>query len=324
MKRSFATAAQLFAVGASAAIVLNRLLSPGRVRAGQVAIITGGSRGLGLALAHRFGRAGLKLAIAARDADELDRALDELVSRGSVSDRNDVLLSPCDLREPAEAEGLVSATLDRFGHLDVLINNAGVIVVGPAVDQPLAAYREAMDVDFFAALHCIYAALPTFLQQQSGAIVNIASIGGKMAVPHLLPYVAAKFALTGLSEGLHAELRHRGVRVTTVCPGLMRTGGEVHAKFRGQVEKEKAWFQLSARTPVLAASAAHAASKIFAAVDAGRAEITITPQAWLAARFAGLAPETTQWLAAEVNEYFLPAPSQESALRPDPDSGRGA
>jgi short-subunit dehydrogenase len=130
-----------------------------------------------------------------------------------------------------------------------------------------------------------------------------------MAVPHLLPYVASKFALTGLSEGLHSELRHKGIRVTTVCPGLMRTGGEDHAHFHGQVEKEAAWFKAAARTPLLAARAAHAADVVFDAVNRGRAEVAITPQAWLAARFAGFAPETTQLMNAVVNRYILPAPS---------------
>ena len=310
MKRSYRNVAKLLAVSATAGYLLGRIPSRNHLQAGQVAIITGGSRGLGLALAHRFGRAGLKLILAAPNQDELQRALEELFTSGSVLNLSDVLLFPCDLRDPSEALRLVQATLLRFGHLDILINNAGIIVVGPAENQPLEAYREAMEVDFFAALQCIYAALPEFVRQGSGAIVNIASIGGKLAVPHLLPYVTAKFALTGLSEGLYAELRHRGVRVTTVCPGLMRTGGEVHAKFRGQVKKEKAWFQLSARTPFLAASVTHAADKIFRAVDEGRAEITITPQAWLAARLAGVAPETTQKIFAIIHSYLLPSPTK--------------
>jgi short-subunit dehydrogenase len=308
MKRSYASISKLLAVSATAGFLLSRIPSRTHLHAGQIAIITGGSRGLGLALAHRFGKAGVKLVLAARDANELEGALDDLLAQDSVLDMNDVLLFPCDLRDPAEAIRLISAARHRFGRVDILINNAGIIVVGPAENQPLEVYRDAMDVDFFAALQCIYAALPEFLQQRSGAIVNIASIGGKVAVPHLLPYVAAKFALTGLSEGLYAELRHRGIRVTTVCPGLMRTGGEVHAQFRGQIQKEKAWFQLSARTPFLAASVTHAAEEIFRAVDQARAEITITPQAWVAARIAGIAPETTQKISAMVHSYLLPSP----------------
>jgi short-subunit dehydrogenase len=138
-------------------------------------------------------------------------------------------------------------------------------------------------------------------------------------VPHLAPYVAAKFALTGFSETLHAELRRSGVRVTTVCPGLMRTGGEAHALFVGQREKEQRWFDLGAKTPGIAASVSHAASRIFAAADHGRAEITITPQAWLAARVHGLAPEFAQGFAAAANRLLLPDPAPStSSARPDP------
>jgi hypothetical protein len=89
----------------------------------------------------------------------------------------------------------------------------------------------------------------------------------------------------------------------------MRTGGEVHAQYTGRTIKEQRWFKLAARTPILAASVTHAANKIYNAVAVGRAEITITPQAWLAARIAGLAPETTQYAASLINELILPAPS---------------
>jgi short-subunit dehydrogenase len=169
-----------------------------------------------------------------------------------------------------------------------------------------------MEINLFGAVRTIQAVLPHFLERPSdlgdAVIVNIASIGGKFAMPHMLPYVASKFALVGFSEGLHAELRNKGVRVTTVCPGLMRTGGEVHAHFSGQVSKEQRWFNFGAKTPGIAASVEHAANKIYNAVTAGRAEITITPQAWLAARMVGFAPETTQFLASTVNQYALPEP----------------
>ena len=225
MKRSHTNIAKLLALGAAGGYLISRIPSKTYVCAGQVAIITGGSRGLGLALARRFAIADVKLVLVARDVAELENALDEMVADGSVRHRDCVLLRSCDLQDPMSAKAVVSATLRKFGRLDILINNAGIIVVGPAENQTVETYREAMEVDFFAALNCIYAVLPQFLQQLSGAIVNIASIGGKFAVPHLLPYVAAKFALTGLSEGLHSELHNKGVRVTTVCPGLMRTGG---------------------------------------------------------------------------------------------------
>jgi NAD(P)-dependent dehydrogenase (short-subunit alcohol dehydrogenase family) len=290
------------------ALVGRRLLRSARLLRGQVVLITGGSTGLGLALAHRFGKAGLKLVLAARNADDLATARGELLSAGSVTNEDDILLVDCDVSDKQQAAGLIAAAMNGFGQIDILINNAGVIEVGPAVNQPIEAYESAMAIDFFGALYATYAALPFFLRKGSGTIVNISSIGGKVAVPHLLPYVAAKFALTGFSEGLHAELRNRGILVTTVCPGLMRTGGETHAHFRGQVDKEKAWFQTSARTPLLSAGVKYAADRIFDAVKLRRSEITITPQAWLAARFAGCAPETTQALCSLINNHLLPDP----------------
>jgi short-subunit dehydrogenase len=292
--------------------------NPTRSRPGQIVLITGGSRGLGLALAERYGRAGAKLILAARDVEELITARHTLLDRGAVQSPDDVLLIPADLTDPVQAATLIDHAISHFSRIDILINNAGIIEVGPVENQPLDAYRRAMATNFFAALHTTHAALPHLLRRNhihgDAAIVNIASIGGKVPVPHLLPYVASKFALVGYSEGLHAELRDKGIRVTTVCPGLMRTGGEVHADFTGQTKKEQRWFTLAARTPVLATSVRHAANKIYNAVAAGRAEITITPQAWLAARAAGLAPETTQYLASLANHLLLPAPSPDDQL----------
>lgn len=286
-------------------------------RLGQIVLITGGSRGLGLALAERYARSGARLILTSRDQEELARARYTLLARAAIQSPDDVLLIPADLTDAAQATNLIEHAIAHFGRIDVLINNAGIIEVGPVEDQPLAAYRRAMATNFFAALHTTHAALPHLLRRQGNgdaAIVNIASIGGKFAMPHLLPYVAGKFALVGFSQGLHAELRHKGIRVTTVCPGLMRTGGEVHAQYTGQTKKEQRWFTLAARTPILSASVKHAADQIYKAVAAGRAEITITPQAWLAARAAGLAPATTQYLASLTNQLLLPNPASANQL----------
>ena len=320
MKKSRAalhTAQLLTGIVAAAAAYALKSSAPKR-RPGQVVLITGGSRGLGLALADRYGRAGARLVLAARDLEELITARHTLLDRGAIESPDDVLLIPADLTDAAQATMLIDHAVGHFGRIDILINNAGIIEVGPFQNQPIAAYRRAMATNFFAALHTIHAALPHLLNRKPGdedaAIVNIASIGGKFAMPHMLPYVASKFALVGFSEGLHAELRHKGVRVTTVCPGLMRTGGEAHAEYTGQTKKEQRWFNLAAKTPILAASVRHAANKIYKAVAAGRAEITITPQAWLAARMAGLAPETTQYLASLANHLLLPTPSTSDQL----------
>ncbi len=288
------------------------------VQSRPVVVVTGGSRGLGLAIAERFGRGGARLVLAARHADQLESARQLLVERGCVRSADDVLLVPGDLTAEANCKDLVDLAIGRFGAIDVLVNDAGIIEVGPVENQPIEAFQRAMDINFYAALYTIQAAMPHMLARfrERGipsSIVNISSIGGKVAVPHLLPYVASKFALTGLSEGLHAELRHKGVRVTTVCPGLMRTGSFVEAMFTGQAREEFKWFTLGSVTPGVATTASHAADRIYGAVRRGSAEITITPQAWLAARFAGIAPAPTQFLAALVNQFILPAPADDPA-----------
>jgi len=309
------TGAVVAGVATTAAFALrNRLNRDTRV-SGKVVVITGASRGLGLAIAGRFARVGSRLVLASRNLEDLTHARDLLHQRGALKSLDEALLVPTDVTEPDQAKHLIERAIAHFGRIDVLVNNAGIIEVGPVEDQPLEAYRRAMETNFFGALHTIRAALPQMLRQAVApygprpAIVNIASVGGKVAVPHLLPYVASKFALVGFSEGLHAELRQKGIRVTTVCPGLMRTGGEEHAHFLGQAEKEARWFQWSAKMPGLSASVTYAANRIYNAVLAGRAEITITPQAWLAARFHGLCPETAQLVASLANEYILPAPA---------------
>ena len=306
MKKS--TTLTVAATASAVALAYALIPKPSRVHAGQVVLVTGGSRGLGLAIARRFAKEGCKLVLAARNADELETARDGILRDRLLTDEDDILLVEADLTDVDQAGSMIDAAIRTFGKLDILVNNAGIIEVGPVEDQDLGAYERAMQTNFFAALYCIQAALPHFLERRSGAIVNISSIGGKFAVPHMLPYSASKFALAGYSEGLHAELRLKGIRVTTVCPGLLRTGGEAHAKFIGQVEKEKAWFNWSAKTPGIAVSAEHAANKIFSAVSSGRAEIEISPQAWLAARINGLMPETTSFVSALVNQYLLPGP----------------
>jgi NAD(P)-dependent dehydrogenase (short-subunit alcohol dehydrogenase family) len=296
----------------AAAVASTRAFRRQPLVAGAVVLITGGSRGLGLAIASRFSQQPVRLVLASRNRAELEQAQAKLLAEHPHLAPHDFYLVACDLSQPAECRRLIAQAIAHFGRIDVLVNNAGIIEVGPIEAQTAEAFERAMQVNFFAAMHVTLAALPHLSQQRPDAgnrrasIVNIASIGGKLAVPHMLPYSAAKFALVGFSEGLHAELRFKGIRVTTVCPGLMRTGGEAHAKFVGDVEFERRWFDFAAKTPGIATTAAHAANKIYEAVEQGRAEITITPQAWLAARVAGLAPETVQLTNALVDKYVLP------------------
>lgn len=289
----------------------------GRSLRGKVVVIGGGSRGLGLAMAEEFGRRGATLALAARHGDELERARLHLEHCGAVADAEDVLIVPADLTQADEADEMIRRTTERFGRVDILVNNAGVITVGPVENQRLEDFRAVMEANFFSAVHGTLAVLPQMLERREGTIVNIASIGGKVAVPHLLPYSASKFALVGFSEGLHVELRSKGIHVLTVCPGLMRTGSHLSAQFSGNAEREYEWFSLSANLPGASTSAAHAARRIVNAVTARRTEIAITPQAIAAARLGGVAPELTLRALALVNR-MLPAATESRGTGPRP------
>jgi len=295
-------AGSVVAAGTAATMLVRRRFRP-RSLQGQVVLITGASRGLGLAMAEAFGRQGAKLAIVARDPWELDRARNLLAQRGAAREA-EVLVIPADLRKRDEAELAVARATEHFGRIDVLVNNAGAITVGPVENQSVEDFHDAMEANFFTGVHCALAVAPQMLARRAGTIVNIASIGGKVAVPHLLPYTASKFAVVGFSEGLHAELRSKGVHVLTVCPGLMRTGSHVSAHFSGDREREYRWFSFAANLPGVSTSAASAARRIVRAVRCRETEIAITPQAVVAARLAHLAPEVVLRAMSAVNRVL--------------------
>lgn len=270
---------------------------------GKTVLLTGGSRGLGLALARELTREGANLVICARDESELDRAQTELRLKGG-----NVLAVTCDVTDAGQVKDLVARTVERFGSVDVLINNAGIIEVGPMESMTLEDFESAMKIHCYAPLHTIREVVPHMKQQGQGRIVNIASIGGKVAVPHLLPYTASKFALVGLSEGLRAELATHNITVTTVCPGLMRTGSAPHAVFKGQSQAEYAWFSTSSVLPMTTISAETAAQRIVDAMKNGRAEVVLSVPAWILDKVHGLAPGLTSSVLQWVNR-FLPGPT---------------
>lgn len=294
----------LAAVGVGAFLGARALLR--RIHAydlrGKTVLITGGSRGLGLVLARELGSEGAKLAIAARDRAELDRALADLDGLGFRA-----TAVVCDVTDRAQVERMVQTVTASMGPIDVLVNNAGVIQVGPMETMTLADYEEAMRIHFWAPLYTTLAVLPAMRQRREGRIVNISSIGGKVSVPHLLPYAASKFALVGLSEGMTAELAKDGIRVTTVIPGLMRTGSPRNAFFKGKNEEEYAWFKLGDSMPGLSTSAEHAARRIVSACRHGDAEVVLTLPAQLAVLFHGIFPGLTADILARVNRA-LPDP----------------
>jgi NAD(P)-dependent dehydrogenase (short-subunit alcohol dehydrogenase family) len=270
---------------------------------GRVVVVTGGSRGLGLVMARMFADEGAKVAILARDLEELDRARQDLEPR-----RGDVIAIRCDIRRRADVRAAIDQVMDRWHAVDVLVNNAGVIQVGPFDHMDHEDFENAMATHFWGPLNLMLEVVPIMQHRSFGRIVNIASIGGKIAVPHLTPYSASKFALVGLSDGIRAEVERYGIRVTTVAPGLMRTGSPVNATFKGRHEAEYAWFKVSSSVPGLTISAERAARKILDAARHGDPELTITPQAKAAAAANAVIPGVVARAAALVNR-FLPGPN---------------
>jgi NAD(P)-dependent dehydrogenase (short-subunit alcohol dehydrogenase family) len=269
---------------------------------GKTVLITGGSRGLGLVMAREFAREGANVALCARDREELERARENLAEQGAR-----VLAFPCDVTDRSQVRELVEVVTGHFGRIDVLVNNAGVIQVGPIEEMTLEDYEQALNIHFWGPLYLMLAVLPQMRERREGRIVNISSIGGKIGVPHLVPYSASKFALAGLSEGVRAEVAKDGIVVTTVYPGLMRTGSPRNASFKGQHRAEYAWFAISDALPVTSIQAERAARQIVSACKRGEAELIITTQAVAAVKFHQLFPEASADLLALVNR-LLPGP----------------
>ena len=269
---------------------------------GKTVVITGGSRGLGLALTRAFAAEGANVAICARDQDELDRAQADLRSRG-----RDVFTYACDITDKTQIEQFIMAVGQVLGPVDVLVNNAGTIIVTPLAHATEGDFREAMETNFWSAFNMTNAILPQLKERKSGRIVNITSFGGKVAVPHLAPYSVSKFAFVGYSEGLRAELMKDNVYVTTICPGLIRTGSPRNAVFKGQNEKEYTVFKIGDSLPLFTIAADDCARQIVAACRIGAAERIITFPAKLAAAIHGFAPGFITDTLAFVN-HFLPGP----------------
>jgi short-subunit dehydrogenase len=284
-------AVALGAVTAGALLMARAMRRPDFDFRGKSVVITGGSRGLGLLIARELADLDARLTLIARDADALRRAAEDLEARRPGIE---VATVDADIRSQDDAARAIRAATDRFGTVDVLINNAGTIQVGPLDHMSLGDYEDAMNTHFWGPLYMVLAALPRMRRQGHGRIVNISSIGGRIAMPHLVPYSASKFALTGLSDGLRAELLHEHIIVTTVCPGLMRTGSPVNAHFKGQQEHEYAWFAIADSLPLATISGERAARQIVAACRRGDAELVITAQAQMAIVARAVAPELFQ------------------------------
>ena len=276
------------AAGFAAAFVGSRILRARRAIqfAGRVVVISGGSRGLGLVMARQFAAEGAHVVLLARDELELDRAKRLIEEEYGV----EVLAIRCDVRQRADVHAAAAQVLERWTAVDVLVNNAGVIQVGPLEHMQHEDFENAMATHFWGPLHLMLELVPAMKRRGFGRIVNISSIGGRIAVPHMAPYSASKFALTGLSDAMRSELAAYGINVTTVSPGLMRTGSPMNAQIKGQHEAEYAWFAISDSLPGVSISADRAARQILDACRYGDPELTITVQARVAEMLNELAP----------------------------------
>ena len=274
----------------------------------RVVVISGGSRGLGLIMARRLAAEGARLVLLARDPEELERA------RAQLPAEAEVLTMRCDIRRRSDVRAAMAKVLEKWAAIDVLINNAGVIQVGPLEHMTHEDFENAMATHFWGPLHLMFEAVPSMRHRSFGRIVNISSIGGRMAVPHLAPYSASKFALVGLSDAVRTELSQYGIRVTTVSPGLMRTGSPVNADIKGQHEAEYAWFAIADSTPGLSVSADNAARQIIEACRFGDPELTISLPAKIAVMANNAVPRLIAHTMSFVNG-ILPGPAGRSGDR---------
>ncbi len=197
------------------------------------AIITGASQGIGKATTLLFASKGYDLVLAARQADRLEALASAVRSLG-----RDVLAVPTDVKDPAQVNTLVEKALTHFGSIDVLINNAGIYALGSVEQFSLSDWHEIIDINLWGYIHTIYTLLPHFLEQGKGTIVNVSSIGGKVPIPYQVPYSASKYAVTGLTESLHAELSPKGIQVCGIHPNFIKTDLMERAIFRGTDEQD--------------------------------------------------------------------------------------
>ena len=274
----------------------------------KVVLITGGSRGLGLAIAQDLGLQGSRLALCARDQSELDEACKRL-----AAEHIEAVPFTCDVTSKTDISSLVERVIAHFGRIDILINNAGYIKVGPFDSFEHAEYERAMNLMFWAPVNLTLEVLPHMQKQSAGHVVNITSVGGRVSVPHLLPYSCAKFALVGFSTGLSAEVKSKGVHVLTVVPGLMRTGSYLNAEFAGGQKEEFAWFGLLGNLPGFSVAADYAARCVRNALEGQEYTCTISLPAKILIASETLLPEVTRAVFAAISRVLPHHSGREAA-----------
>ncbi len=261
-------------------------------------LITGGSRGLGLSLAWNFlDRGARSVTLLARDHDELIRAQKILLNDFPLAL---VFIHVCDITDSVNLSRAFGQAIIDMGSIDILVNNAGIMMVSPFTSTEKSDYEAHMNLHLYAVIETVQKIFPHFKSRGGGQILNICSMGGKVAVPHMLPYDASKFALAGFSQGVASELAPHNITVTTAYPLPMRTGSAIQAVFKGDHEKEFLWFESIDNLPLLSMSADKAAKIILDGVSDGKTEVLLAPIAKVRNIMAALLPETFNRLMAFV------------------------
>jgi 3-oxoacyl-[acyl-carrier protein] reductase len=198
---------------------------------GKVAVVTGGTKGIGRAIAEALAREGMSVCVGARSLDEVKQTVRELEGLG-VSATG----AACDVRVNEECEALIAHAVEEFGGVDVLVNNAGVGLFKPVEETSPEEFRAVLETNLFGVFYCCRAAIPEMKRRGGGYVINISSLAGANPHPKMATYNASKFALNGFSEALMQEVRHEGIKVSYVMPGSVNTefGGD-------EVSDERAW-----------------------------------------------------------------------------------
>jgi NAD(P)-dependent dehydrogenase (short-subunit alcohol dehydrogenase family) len=191
-------------------------------------LITGASQGIGKATALRFAREGYDVVLAARQADRLEAAANEVRALGQQA-----LAIPTDVRDIEQVTAMAQQAIAHFGQIDVLINDASVYYMGPVEAASLSDWQQIINTNLWGYIHTIHTLLPHFLKRGQGTIVNISSIGGLDPIPYQVPYTTSKFAITGLTKSLRAELAPKGIHVCGIYPSFIRTRLMERGLFRG-------------------------------------------------------------------------------------------
>jgi short-subunit dehydrogenase len=264
-------------------------------------LITGASQGIGRATAEKFAKQGYNIVLAARQSDRLAAAATDIRAAFDV----ETLAVSTDVKDPEQVDSLIQKALTHFDTIDVLVNNAGIYISGPVEAFSLEDWHQAIDTNLWGYVHTIHAILPHFIQRQQGTIVNVCSIGGKMPIPYLTPYTTSKYAVTGLTQALQAELVHKGIQVSGIYPNIIKTNFLERAIFRGHGDKEthdrRAQVESVLGVPMVE-KPEDVAQAIWDAVEHKRAEIVVG-SAKLSAGLHQLLPQVMEWMTKKVFQH---------------------